>query len=49
MATIFVPRDDKECRQFINEIDVPLSRPDVGSVVVQGRLEENSQLIFIED
>ena len=44
MATIFVPRDDRECRQFINEIDVPLSRPDVGSVFVQGRLEETSHL-----
>ena len=44
-----MPRDDKECRQFINEIDVPLSRPDVGSVIVQGRLEEDSHLISIED
>ena len=29
---MFVPRDAKECRQFMREMDVPESRPDVGSV-----------------
>ena len=37
MATMFVPSDDRLCKQFINEIDVPLSNPDVGSKLVQSK------------
>ena len=31
MATTLTPKAARECRLFIREMDVPLSRPDVGS------------------
>jgi hypothetical protein len=37
VATMFVPSDDRLCKQFINEIDVPLSNPEVGSKLVQNK------------
>lgn len=42
VATMFVPSDDRLCKQFINEIDVPLSNPDVGSKLVQ-----NTESLFL--
>jgi hypothetical protein len=42
VATMFVPSDDRLCKQFINEIDVPLSNPDVGSKLVQ-----NNESLFL--
>ena len=31
MATTLTPKAARECRLFIRDMDVPLSRPDVGS------------------